>query len=249
MKFYKNGLFSKTTTTLEDENWNEVVMSKDEFLELKEKEKKLKESLREVRKLNEEKEELRNKFNSILNRNREEAKEKLEKLEEEYSLLKKQLEEKIFYLEKDNDKLNSQNLNLLRMNKERSNAERKIYPKKLHNGYVLLHQENYNKNYSFKVVGEIRGSSKIYRDNLPLYKYRLETPYLCNIELEFVKKLILEDMKKYYDLNYLSEIPRNSNFFETLKLHKYLLNLKISTSERFYHLEFSSNILIKIKES
>ena len=230
MKFQGKNFFLEYAE--HSEEWTKATLTREEFEDFRKKEK----SLEEVKRENHLKDlrilELENLLDSSKSENTD--------LKNEQTLLKSEIEEK----ENQNKILTSQNENLLRMNRERSNAERKLYPKKLHNGYVLVHQESYNKNFNFKIKGDMRGTVKNYSYNLPLYKYRLETPYLCDLELIFVKKMIIEDIKKYYDLDYLDEIPRSSNFFETIKLHKYLLNLKISTSDRFYLVEFSSNICI-----
>lgn len=230
MKFQGKNFFLEYAE--HSEEWTKATLTREEFEDFRENEKKLKKITIE----NETKDLKILELESSINKIKKEFNEQL--------LLKLELEKKIILLENQNKILTSQNENLLRMNRERSNAERKLYPKKLHNGYVLVHQESYNKNFNFKIKGDMRGTVKNYSYNLPLYKYRLETPYLCDLELIFVKKMIIEDIKKYYDLDYLDEIPRSSNFFETIKLHKYLLNLKISTSDRFYLVEFSSNICI-----
>lgn len=230
MKFQGKNFFLEYAE--HSEEWTKATLTREEFEDFRKKEK----SLEEVKRENHLKDlrilELENLLDTSKSENTD--------LKNEQTLLKSEIEEK----ENQNKILTSQNETLLRMNRERSNAERKLYPKKLHNGYVLVHQESYNKNFNFKIKGDMRGTVKNYSYNLPLYKYRLETPYLCDLELIFVKKMIIEDIKKYYDLDYLDEIPRSSNFFETIKLHKYLLNLKISTSDRFYLVEFSSNICI-----
>lgn len=230
MKFQGKNFFLEYAE--HSEEWTKATLTREEFEDFRKKEK----SLEEVKRENHLKDlrilELENLLDTSKSENTD--------LKNEQTLLKSEIEEK----ENQNKILTSQNENLLRMNRERSNAERKLYPKKLHNGYVLVHQESYNKNFNFKIKGDMRGTVKNYSYNLPLYKYRLETPYLCDLELIFVKKMIIEDIKKYYNLDYLDEIPRSSNFFETIKLHKYLLNLKISTSDRFYLVEFSSNICI-----
>lgn len=230
MKFQGKNFFLEYAE--HSEEWTKATLTREEFEDFRKKEK----SLEEVKRENHLKDlrilELENLLDTSKSENTD--------LKNEQTLLKSEIEEK----ENQNKILTSQNENLLRMNRERSNAERKLYPKKLHNGYVLVHQESYNKNFNFKIKGDMRGTVKNYSYNLPLYKYRLETPYLCDLELIFVKKMIIEDIKKYYDLDYLDVIPRSSNFFETIKLHKYLLNLKISTSDRFYLVEFSSNICI-----
>jgi hypothetical protein len=239
MKFQGKNFFLEYAE--HSEEWTKATLTREEFEDFREKEEKLKKVTTENRDKDLEITRLENIINKI--------KTEVETFKNEQTLLKSELEKKISLLENQNKILTSQNENLLRINRERSNAERKLYPKKLHNGYIVLHQESYNKIFSFKVRGDMRGTFKNYSYNLLLYKYRLETPYLCNIELDSVKKLIIQDLKKYYHLEYLKELPRSAGFFEQIDFEKLLLNLKISTSERFYFIEFSSNVLIKEKES
>lgn len=234
MKFQGKNFFLEYAE--HSEEWTKATLTKEEFEDFREKEEKLKKVTAENRDKDLEITRLENIINKI--------KTEVETFKNEQTLLKSELEKKISLLENQNKILTSQNENLLRINRERSNAERKLYPKKLHNGYIVLHQESYNKIFSFKIRGDMRGTFKNYSYNIPLYKYRLQTPYLSNLELILVEKLILEDLKKYYDLEYLEMIPKTTNFFKTLNQYRYLLNLKISTSDRFYLVEFSSNICI-----
>lgn len=230
MKFHGKNIFLEYAEYSDE--WTKAILTREEFESFRKKEETLKKVIaeNENQKLTlQELEEINKKIYLELNT-----------IKKEQVLLKAELAEKLLLLEK----LTSQNENLLRINRERSNAERKLYPKKLHNGYVLLHQEIFNKNFNFKTKGDYRGSIKTHNYNLSLYRYRFQTPYLCNLELDSVKALIIQDIKKYYDLDYLEEIPKNVDFFEAIKIHKYLLNLKISTSDRFYLVEFSSNIPI-----
>ena len=236
MKFQGNNFFKNFFIEYAElsEEWTKAILTRVEFESLRENEEKLKKVTAE----NKNKDSEIIKLESIINKTRTE----LNTLKNEQTLLKSELEKKIALLENQNKILTSQNDNLSRINRERSNAERKLYPKKLHNGYVLLHQESYNKNYSFKIKYQ-------YNYNLLLYKYRLETPYLCDLELDYAKSLIIQDLKKFYHLEHLQELPRNKDFFETIKSHKYLLNFKISSSARYYQIEFSSNATLKEKES
>lgn len=227
MKFQGKNFFLEYAE--HSEEWTKATLTREEFEDFRENEKKLKKITIE----NETKDLKILELESSINKIKKEFNEQL--------LLKLELEKKIILLENQNKILTSQNENLLRMNRERSNAERKLYPKKLHNGYVLLHQESYNKNYNFKVKGDYRGSYKTFNYNLELSKYRLETPYLCNLELNFIKNLILDDIKKYYDLDYLNEIPKNTEFFNKIKILNFFFNLKIINSNKYYLIEFNTN--------
>lgn len=227
MKFQGKNFFLEYAE--HSEEWTKATLTREEFEDFRENEKKLKKITIE----NETKDLKILELESSINKIKKEFNEQL--------LLKLELEKKIILLENQNKILTSQNENLLRMNRERSNAERKLYPKKLHNGYVLLHQESYNKNYNFKVKGDYRGSYKTFNYNLELSKYRLETPYLCNLELNFIKNLILDDIKKYYNLDYLNEIPKNTEFFNKIKILNFFFNLKIINSNKYYLIEFNTN--------
>ncbi len=227
MKFQGKNFFLEYAE--HSEEWTKVTLTREEFEDFRKKEI----SLEEVKRENHLKDLRILELENLLDTNKSEN----TKLKNEQTLLKSEIEEK----ENQNKILTSQNENLLRMNRERSNAERKLYPKKLHNGYVLLHQESYNKNYNFKVKGDYRGSYKTFNYNLELSKYRLETPYLCNLELNFIKNLILDDIKKYYDLDYLNEIPKNIEFFNKIKILNFFFNLKIINSNKYYLIEFNTN--------
>lgn len=227
MKFQGKNFFLEYAE--HSEEWTKVTLTREEFEDFRKKEI----SLEEVKRENHLKDLRILELENLLDTNKSEN----TKLKNEQTLLKSEIEEK----ENQNKSLTSQNENLLRMNRERSNAERKLYPKKLHNGYVLLHQESYNKNYNFKVKGDYRGSYKTFNYNLELSKYRLETPYLCNLELNFIKNLILDDIKKYYDLDYLNEIPKNIEFFNKIIILNFFFNLKIINSNKYYLIEFNTN--------
>ena len=148
MKFQGKNFFLEYAE--HSEEWTKATLTREEFEDFRENEKKLKKITIE----NETKDLKILELESSINKIKKEFNEQL--------LLKLELEKKIILLENQNKILTSQNENLLRMNRERSNAERKLYPKKLHNGYVLLHQESYNKNYNFKVKGDYRGSYKTF---------------------------------------------------------------------------------------
>ena len=140
MKFQGKNFFLEYAE--HSEEWTKATLTREEFEDFREKEEKLKKVTAENRDKDLEITRLENIINKI--------KTEVETFKNEQTLLKSELEKKISLLENQNKILTSQNENLLRINRERSNAERKLYPKKLHNGYIVLHQESYNKIFSFK---------------------------------------------------------------------------------------------------
>lgn len=75
------------------------------------------------------------------------------------------------------------NANLIRIAKERANAERKLKPKKKHTGYVVV--SSTEKEYRYK-DGNRRWGSVI------LWETVLQTPYIVDFEVAEVRKLIQE---------------------------------------------------------
>ncbi len=75
------------------------------------------------------------------------------------------------------------NANLLRITRERANADRKLKPKKEHTGYVVV--SSMEKEYRYK-DGNRRWCAVM------LWETVLETPYAVDFEVEEVKRLIQE---------------------------------------------------------
>lgn len=77
------------------------------------------------------------------------------------------------------------NANLLRISKERANAERKLKPKKEHTGYVVTASEE--KDYSYR-----EGSRRW--NKVKLWETVLQSPYGVDYTEEQARKLIQEDL-------------------------------------------------------
>lgn len=117
-----------------------------------------------------------------------EADEKTEKQQEKFQKKIVELEKKI-----ENQKKSSENL--LRINRERSNSDRNLTPKKERSGYILLVQKEHAK----KIVGKYGHSSvKL------IWTLTFQSPYPVEMEPESVGDLICEYMggafKAFYDL-------------------------------------------------
>ena len=90
------------------------------------------------------------------------------------------------------DKFENLNKNLIRVAVERANAQRGLTPKKQHNGYVILSGEEY----IFNCECAIPHTKKTKVLKLPCFKFRLQSPYQVNFDLDSVKKLICDDILK-----------------------------------------------------
>ena len=75
------------------------------------------------------------------------------------------------------------NANLLRITKERANAERDLKPKKEHNGYVVLTSAEKESRYK---------DSYGHPRTITLWETAMETPYTVDFEAEQVRGLIRE---------------------------------------------------------
>ena len=105
-------------------------------------------------------------------------KEQLLMAENQIQTLKDKLEvSNVYALEREN-----LNKNLLRIMKERANADREIVPKKKHHGYIILYlQELYVKQEAYK-------SSTC--DEPPTWKTQVQTPYPINFKSFEIKKQV-----------------------------------------------------------
>lgn len=79
------------------------------------------------------------------------------------------------------------NSNLIRVAKERANAQRKLQPKKQHCGYLLQQVEEA----VFIHKDTDSGRTKI--SNFPCWRVRFQTPYNISFDLQAVKDLIEKD--------------------------------------------------------
>ena len=88
------------------------------------------------------------------------------------------------------------NKNLLRINRERSNAERKLQPKKEHTGYILLQSQE----------KEIRNINPNERSPQLVWETSLQTPYTVELPADEAKTQIVNDMGNSQTLKLLSEL-------------------------------------------
>lgn len=230
MEFKGNGVLKALYTYTENSSeWENAILTRKEF-----------ENFREIEnlfKIEKNKNELltidnRNQANFIvdLKNKKLELEEKIKKLNE-------------LILEKDNQYLvlKNQNENLLRINRERSNSERNLYPKKSHNGYTILFQQNFIQSIKVRLYSKYNAKSMLKEYLLNVYKYKLETPYLSNLDINIAKEYILKDLKTFYQIDYVQDIKQENNFLENKEKKEVVFNLKISTSNKFYFIEFISN--------
>ena len=90
------------------------------------------------------------------------------------------------------DRFENLNKNLIRVAVERANAQRGLTPKKQHTGYVILSGEEY----IFNCECQLSNSKKTKILKLPCFKFRLQSPYQVNFDLDSVKNLICDDILK-----------------------------------------------------
>lgn len=90
------------------------------------------------------------------------------------------------------DRLNDLNANLLRISKERANVKRGIKPKKTHHGYLIL--DSQQQNYVFRYYY----GQKSYSDNFPCWKVRVQSPHDSSISYNTITKTIYEDLTKIF---------------------------------------------------
>lgn len=162
-------------------------------------------------------------------------KERLLMAENQIQTLKDKLEvSNVYALEREN-----LNKNLLRIMKERANADREIVPKKKHHGYIILYlQELYVKQEAYK-------SSTC--DEPPTWKTQIQTPYPINFKSFEIKKQIFEDFE---DNGIFAEmgIQTVSDNEETgIKIHHYLFRANIRTG--YWEIEFYTMGEINIPQS
>lgn len=117
--------------------------------------------------------------------------------------IKEQLGRKIDAAQKEIDYLKGLNANLLRISRERANADRKLRPKKKHTGYTLISSEE--KDYHYKSeYGELKATV--------LWQTVLQTPYSIEFTEEQVRNLLKEMNSEEGDLDILEKIGIESSY-------------------------------------
>lgn len=178
-------------------------------------------------------------------------KENLEKekktLNEQISILetkKTDLEKKIEVLEKSLKQEKRKNQHLVRICKEKANADRDLTPRKKHSGYVEVSKELVELSLKVKeTTGFGAGERTVYvNKTFKFWKYHVQTPYLKSLEYDTFYNLLLNDfsLKKFIIENFSNFNPReiylNSvliyNLSPIARLNSNYWEIKFFTRER-----------------
>ena len=149
------------------------------------------------------------------------------------------------------------NNNLIRIARERANAQRKIKPKKEHNGYILqnidesiyIHRDDSNR--------------KTITTNLPCWRIRLQTPYIISLDIKTVRSMVYDDFNKKighiigigtffkeinFDLNkYRAEVVNNLwTDREEYKNFVFKTTFKLNAIKGFWEVEYWVRDMIEI---
>ena len=235
-KYYKKSVLGRMVEAeagLSDPDVSEIRLTKDEMIEMTAKqelflrriralEKKLDDTNKEAERkekeiwkmASEQLKEYKHKYDnqrqddfSNLMKKKEQTEKALEKLQSEYSETIAELQEE--KQKKENEEVRNQNLT--RIMRERANQKRGIYPKKEHDGYIVLksqqwvesfveevwdtkeHEEYYN-NSSDKNLAKKRGYLKIVKRTENCWKSYLQTPYDAGYSLYHVENEVEKDL-------------------------------------------------------
>lgn len=149
------------------------------------------------------------------------------------------------------------NSNLIRIAKERANAQRKIKPKKEHNGYVLQNIEE------AVYIHKDTNKRKFITTNLPCWRVRFQTPYIISLDIKTVKSTVDNDFRnkisqiigigtffkeKNFDLNdYTTETVNNLwTDKEEYKNFIFKTNFKLNAIKGFWEVEYWVRDMIEV---
>lgn len=137
------------------------------------------------------------------------------------------------------------NANLLRISKERANADRKITPKKDRCGYVQIYCEQTKliKPIKKQVAQGNRSYTVLDKISLLVWKYHFQTPYLASFSSDMVKDLILKDLKTHvllYDENF-GFYDRKSEFEASAKDYDFFnFSINLKSNSKYWEIKFLS---------
>lgn len=231
MRFLKKGLFADTIyKDYRVEEWEIAELTRDEFF-------KLNDLKSEIKGIQDKYNSLTADYNNLLSR----YKETLENLKNSKEVINGKDTEILRIMAK-YETMELSNIELLRVFRERANADRGITPKKRHSGYKLKTMENIKYLHTFELTQGMR--KRTVRKEIPFYKYKLETPYTTQFDFSEVKKIIILDLKEKFSLDLIQSSSINKSieskipFFFNLKLNYY-------DNQSYYLIEFLSNQYIK----
>lgn len=137
------------------------------------------------------------------------------------------------------------NENLLRISRERANADRKITPKKDRCGYIQTYCEQTKliKTIKRQVTQGIRSRTVLDKISLLVWKYNYQTPYLASFPSDMAKDLILKDLKTntfLYDENF-GFYDKKSEFENSAKEYDFFnFSLSLRANSKYWEIKFFS---------
>lgn len=133
---------------------------------------------------------------------------------------KADLEKKIEFLEQSLKKEKRKNQHLVRICKEKANADRDLTPRKKHSGYVEVSKELVELSLKVKeTTGFGAGERTVYvNKTFKFWKYHVQTPYLKSLEYDTFYNLLLNDfsLKKFIIENFSNFNPREIYLYSEL---------------------------------
>lgn len=157
---------------------------------------------------------------------------------------------KIIAKEQEIDNLNKLNSNLLRISRERANAKRGLKPKKQHNGYIVLNNQQCE--YTIRQIGAYR---KVKIIHVLCWKVQLQTPYDSSLPFDAIRNQISNDFHNFIfkDLK-ISKCLTNTDDIEDYLLRETYTNnmfkasFKANFKSGFWELNFLTKECIDIPE-
>lgn len=137
--------------------------------------------------------------------------------------------------------LENLNKNLLRIMKERANADREIVPKKKHHGYIILYsQELYIRQEAYK-------SSTYNEPEPPTWKTQVQTPYPVEFKSCEIKEQIFEDFEDNGIFAEMGIQTVSDKEDIDIKIHHYLF--RANTRTGYWEIELYTTGEISIPKS
>ena len=162
------------------EDWKDMCRRRDEEIDqLKKHNTALTDSISRIRQsCEQEKRELRSEVFDI----EFDYKQKIKDLTNDFDVEKAEMENTISSQQEEIKDLVNLNSALLRVSREKANADRGIPNKKQHDGYLIL-------------IGKDQGTKKTDEAEVPEYKYSIQSPYKASLPFDSVKRQIGMDLK------------------------------------------------------
>ena len=117
------------------------------------------------------------------------------------------------------------NRNLLRINKEKSNAKRGIYPKKEHSGYLLIYSNPIDYKYY------LHGTHK----KAQLYQTAFQTPYTIDVSYEDAYESIYDDLAKKQNGNLCLLSQLGAYYFWADDIYEVIIENNIKEAQENYY--------------